>query len=194
MKVGLLGGTFDPPHIGHLVVAIHVKAAFGLDEVRLVVANHPWQKEGTRTITSSEERLAMTTKAVEASGVEGISVSDIEIRIGGPSYMVTTLERLQIEESESDFLPIIGADAASELHTWHESERLREIAHFVVVNRPGYPSPDMSGWRHETVEVPPMDLSSSDIRELVENGKPLAFLTPRLVIQHIEALGLYRLG
>ncbi len=193
-RVGLLGGTFDPPHIGHLVAAIHVQTSLQLDEVRLVVANHPWQKEGSREITEAEQRLAMATAAAEACEVEAIVASDIELRIGGPSYMVNTLERLQVDEPHTSFLTIVGADAANDLDTWHKADRLKENADFVVVNRPGYPAPDIEGWAHQTVEIPAIDLSSSDIRKMVFEQKPLSFLTPPQVMQHIEAQGLYRLG
>ncbi len=193
-RVGLLGGTFDPPHIGHLVAAIHVQTSLELDEVRLVVANHPWQKEGSREITEAEQRLAMATAAAEACEVEAIVASDIELRIGGPSYMVNTLERLQDDEPHTSFLTIVGADAANDLDTWHKTDRLKENAEFVVVNRPGYSTPDIEGWAHQTVEIPAIDLSSSDIRKMVFEQKPLSFLTPPQVMQHIEAQGLYRLG
>ncbi len=192
-RIGLLGGTFDPPHIGHLIAAIHVKAELELDEVRLIVANRPWQKEGSRTITSAERRLAMTSAAAQACEVEGIHASDIELDIGGPSYMVETLERVQADEPGSTFFVIVGADAAGELDTWHKADRLKSLADFVFINRPGYVLPKADGWKFEVVEIPSIDLSSSDLRQMVTDEKSLLFLTPRQVMQDIEALGLYRL-
>src|SRR4051794_20612627 len=110
-RTGVLGGTFDPPHIGHLLAAVNVRHALDLDEVLLVVANDPWQKTGSRPITPAEDRLAMVRAAAE--GLGGIVASDLELRRGGPSYMVDTLAELGEHDPDGERFLILGADAAA---------------------------------------------------------------------------------
>jgi len=124
-KIGLLGGTFDPPHLGHLIVADQVLRALELDEVLLVPANEPWQKVGSRPITPASIRLAMTKAAVGTA--KGLRVTGIELELGGPSYTSVTVEALSEREPDADWLVIVGADAAAGLETWRHTDRLREI-------------------------------------------------------------------
>ncbi len=193
--IGLLGGTFDPPHIGHLVVAAQVKSALNLDEVWLVVANDPWQKEGTRAITAASRRIELVQAALSSQPTDNaIVVSDIEIRLGGPSYTINTLEAAQQEVPEASFTIVIGTDVLAELDTWHRSSELQASARFAVVRRAGYKINDVPGPNFQVVEIPALDISSTELRKMVRDGRPIDFLTPAAVIQHIEAQGLYSQG
>lgn len=189
-RIGLLGGTFDPPHIGHLVVADQVRDRLGLDEVRLVVSNESWQKVGTRVITSAERRLELVALAVE--GADGLVASDIELRLGGSSYTAVTVEALEAEEADVEWLIIVGADAAAGLDTWHRAEDLRRTRRFVVVNRGGVEAKPPAGWNCSFVDIPPLDLSSSELRGYVEAGRSIRHLVPEQVMQRVRSWGLYR--
>lgn len=189
-RVGVLGGTFDPPHLGHLIVADQVLSALSLDEVMLVPANRPWQKVDRRAITSAEHRLAMTRAAV--GDARGLSVSAIELEIGGPSYTTVTLDALTERHPDTEWLVIVGADAAAGLDTWHDTERLREQATIVVVNRPGADFQPPTGWRWELVEIPSISISGTGLRRRVAQGASIRFLTPDPVIDRIAELNLYR--
>lgn len=191
-RMGLLGGTFDPPHLGHLIAADQVRHVLALDEVVLVPANQPWQKAGTRAITSAERRLAMTIAAV--GDTPGLSVSDIELRLGGPSYTSVTIEALSTERPDVEWLVIVGADAALRLDTWHDVEKLRKQTTVVVVNRPGSDFHPPTGWRWELVEIPSMSVSGTSVRRRVSSGASIRFLTPDPVIEQIERWNLYRDG
>ena len=186
MKLGLLGGTFDPVHIGHLSVAVEVRHALALDRVLLVVANVPWQKAGERTVTPAEDRWAMAAAAVE--GVEGVEASRIELDRGGESYTIDTLEALAGDER---FL-IVGSDVAGSLDTWKRHDELPALATLVLVERPGAPPvPDPPGWKVERVPVPALDVSSSDLRARARDGRPLDVLVPPGALHVIRERGLY---
>lgn len=191
-RVGLLGGTFDPPHVGHLVVADQVLDRLGLDEVWLMVSNSPWQKSGTRTITPAATRLELVAAAV--GDAPGLVASGIELEIGGPSYTSVTLEVLEGRHPGTEWLVVVGADAAAGLDTWHRAEELRRDRCFVVVNRPGAPENLPEGWNCLPVEIPPIALSSTELRTMVEAGRSIRHLCPERVVQAIGDLGLYRLG
>lgn len=189
-RIGVFGGTFDPPHVGHLVAATEARHRLGLDRVLLVVAARPWQKEGTRPITAPERRLAMVAAAVK--GVDGLEASDVEIRRGGVSYTADTLEELHAADPEAELFLILGADAAAGLGTWDRAGEVRERAHVVVVNRPGCPpAAAPPGWEATTVEMPAIDLSSTDLRERVAEGAPLDYLVPESVARYIADHHLY---
>lgn len=189
-RLGVLGGTFDPPHLGHLVVADQVLHALSLDEVILVPANEPWQKVGSRKITPADKRLAMTRAAV--GDAAGLSVSGIELEIGGPSYTSVTLEALSEQHPDADWMVIVGADAAAGLDTWHNTEQLREQATIVVVNRPGSDFQPPTGWSWELVEIPSVSISGTSLRRRVAQDRSIRFLTPQGVIDHINEWSLYR--
>lgn len=189
-RVGILGGTFDPPHVGHLVVADQVGDRLGLDEVRLVVSNQPWQKVGSREITSASRRLELVQAAV--GGCPGLVASSIEIELGGPSYTLVTLEALAGREPNVDWVVIVGADAAAGLDTWHRADELREQHRLAVVNRPGSDGDPPPGWRYDRVEMPALDISSTELRRLAAEGRSVRHLTPAPVVQRLEAWGLYR--
>ena len=189
-RIGILGGTFDPPHLGHLIVADQVLHALDLDEVILVPANEPWQKVGSRKITAAEKRLELTRAAV--GDAAGLSVSGIELRLGGPSYTSVTLDALSEERPEAEWLVIVGADAAAGLDTWHNTERLRTQATIVVVNRPGADFQPPTGWSWELVEIPSVAISGTGLRRRIAQGISVNFLTPGPVIELIREWGLYR--
>lgn len=190
-RIGVFGGTFDPPHVGHLVIAVNVRHALALDRVLLVVANDPWQKSNVRDVSEAEDRLAMVEAAV--GDVEGLEASAIEIEHGGTSYTADTLAQLHDENPDADLFLILGSDAAAGLPSWDRVEEVRDVASIVVVTRPGAedgrPPP---GWSWERVETPRLEVSSTDLRARVSDGRPLDYLLPAAVIETIEKRGLYR--
>jgi nicotinate-nucleotide adenylyltransferase len=188
-RIGIFGGTFDPPHIGHLAVAVEVRHALGLDVVLLVVANLPWQKLNQREITAAAARLDLVRAAVE--GLDGVEASDLEIRRGGLSYTADTLETLATEEPDAEWFVILGADAAAGLPTWERGDEVRAQAHVVVAARDGETGPPPEGWTWQTVAVPRLDVSSTDLRARVAAGRPVDVLVPPGVRSRIEALHLY---
>lgn len=190
-RLGIFGGTFDPPHLGHLVSALNVRHELGLDEVLLVVNNLPWQKAGTRPISPPADRLAMVQAAV--AGVEGLTASSIEIDAGGASYTADTLAVLLAEDPGRELFVILGADAAAGLLTWERAEDVRRHSTIVVVERPGVDSGPMpEGWSRLAVSVPSVDFSSTDLRQRVRDGRPIDFLVTHEVADWIERHGLYR--
>ncbi|MCU0311164.1 MAG: nicotinate-nucleotide adenylyltransferase [Acidimicrobiales bacterium] len=189
-RVGILGGTFDPPHIGHLATAVEVRDVLHLDEVRLVVANEPWQKVGSRPVTPAADRLALVEAAV--GPLVGVVASGLEVERGGPTYTVDTLLALRAAEPGTEWFVIVGADAAAGLPTWERADELAALATFVLVDRPGLPSPPPpAGWRFVHVSVPRLDVSSSELRDRVASGRPLDVLVPPAVIAEIDRRRLY---
>jgi nicotinate-nucleotide adenylyltransferase len=187
--MGILGGTFDPVHIGHLVAAVNVRHHLALDRVLLVVANHPWQKSG-RTRTPAADRLAVVEAAVQ--GTEGVEASGIEIDRGGDSYTADTLEQLVDENPDRELFLVVGADVAAELHTWRRPEVVARLATLVVVTRGGIPAPVIdTPWRAHHVEIPALEVSSSDLRARAADGRPLDHLVPLPAIACIRERGLY---
>ena len=188
-RVGVFGGTFDPPHIGHLVTAIDVRDALGLDHVLLVVANVPWQKAGTRTISAARDRFDMVAAAV--SGVDGVSASDLEIRRGGESYSVDTMTELRAEDPDGERFLILGSDAAAGLHTWERAEELAGLCRIVVVDRPGGATSVPDGFPVDHITVPRLEVSSTDLRSRASEGRSLRFLVPDGVISLLLERRLY---
>jgi nicotinate-nucleotide adenylyltransferase len=190
-RIGVFGGTFDPPHVGHLVTAVNVRHELHLDVVLLVVANDPWQKSGDREVSPAADRLAMVTAAV--AGVDGLEASDIELRRGGTSFTADTLAELHAAEPDAELYLVLGSDAAAGLPTWERADEVRDGATIVVVTRPGAehgePPP---GWAWLSVESPRLDVSSTDLRRRVVDGRPLDYLLPPAVIACIEDRSLYR--
>jgi nicotinate-nucleotide adenylyltransferase len=190
-RIGVFGGTFDPPHVGHLVTAVNVRHALALDRLLLVVANEPWQKVGTRPITPAADRLAMVEAAV--AGVDGLEASSTEIDRGGPSYTADTLADLAGAHPGVELFLVLGADAAAGLHTWERVEEVRSLASLVVVERPGEPPPAVPAeWTWTHVEVPRLEVSSSDLRARVADGRPLEYLLTPAVISCVRERRLYR--
>jgi len=188
-RIGLLGGTFDPPHFGHLAAAVNVRHALDLDEVLLVVAGSPWQKEGTRPISPAADRLAMVEAAV--AGVPGVAASSIEVNRPGPSYTIDTVQELRAAAPDIDLYLVLGIDAAALITTWERYGELVRTCHLVAVDRPGPPAdlPPVADWIR--VEVPHLDISSTDLRARFVDGRPLDFLLPPAVIRVARERGLY---
>lgn len=191
-RIGLFGGTFDPPHVGHLVTAVNVRHALSLDVVVLMVANRPWQKEGSRAITPAHERLAMVEAAV--ADVPGLEAGRLEIDLGGPSYTADTLAALATQHPGAQLFTIVGDDAAAGFETWERYAEVAERSRLVVVDRPGAPVqlPERFDWIR--VEVPRLEVSSSDLRARAADGRPLDFLITEPVLQVIRSRGLYGSG
>lgn len=188
-RIGLFGGTFDPPHVGHLVTAVNVRHALRLDVVVLMVANIPWQKAGSRPITAAADRLAMVQAAV--ADVSGLQAGTAEIEHGGPSYTADTLALLARDYPDSDLFTIVGDDAAAGFETWERYDEVAERSQLVVVDRPGVTVelPERFDWIH--VEVPHLDVSSTDLRSRARDGRPLDYLVTDPVLDVIRARGLY---
>jgi nicotinate-nucleotide adenylyltransferase len=190
-RLGIFGGTFDPPHVGHLVTAVNVRYELSLDRVLLVVADQPWQKVGTRDISSAEDRFAMVEAAVGDN--EGLEASRIEVDRGGMSYTADTLSELLAGDPALDLYVILGSDAAVGLPGWERAGEVRALSTIVVVERPGSgegePPP---GWSWVRVEVPRLEVSSTDLRARVVDGRPLDYLLSAAVIETIERRGLYK--
>ena len=190
LRIGLFGGTFDPPHVGHLVTAVNVRHALALDRVVLMVANVPWQKQGSRAITPAEQRLAMVQAAVR--DVAGLVAGRDEIDHGGPSYTADTLRSLQDADPGAELFTIVGDDAAAGLTTWARYEEVVERSGLVVVDRPGAPVDLPAGFDWIRVEVPRLEVSSTDLRARFEDGRPLDYLLTEPVLDVIAREGLYR--
>jgi nicotinate-nucleotide adenylyltransferase len=186
-RVGILGGTFDPPHHGHVVAAADVRAALDLDLVLLVPAGDPWQKRDL-VVAAPRHRLRMTELAVE--GIEGLAVSGVECERSGASVTADTLEVLAAPARE--LVLVLGADAASNMPTWRRLEETRHLAAVAVVVRTGEgATPPGPGWRWSTVPVPRLDISSSDVRARLAEGRPVDGLVPRAVLAYVRAHDLY---
>jgi nicotinate-nucleotide adenylyltransferase len=189
-RIGVFGGTFDPPHVGHLVTAVNVRHALELDVVLLMVANVPWQKEGSRSITPAVDRLAMVEAAV--ADVPGLEAGRMEIDAGGPSFTADTLAALAETEPGAALFTIVGDDAAAGLTTWERYEEVVVRSTMVVVDRPGEPVrlPGDIDWIH--VEVPRLEVSSTDLRARFTDGRPLDYLITEAVLEVIEERKLYQ--
>ncbi|HLU43114.1 MAG TPA: nicotinate-nucleotide adenylyltransferase [Microthrixaceae bacterium] len=188
-RIGVFGGTFDPPHLAHLVVAVEVRDALDLDVVLLVVANDPWQKTDTRCITPAAVRLEMVRAAV--ADEPGLEASDLEIVRGGPSYSVDTMEELRRRHPDAELYLVLGADAAAGLDTWHRHRDLLALCELVVVGRPGTVPSLPEGTSAVQVEVPQLEVSASDLRARVAAGRSIRYLVPDPVISLIREHRLY---
>jgi nicotinate-nucleotide adenylyltransferase len=189
MRIGLFGGTFDPPHVGHLVTAVNVRHELSLDLVLLMVAGTPWQKTASRAITPAHERAAMVEAAV--AGVEGLEVGRVEVDHDGPSYTADTLAVLGVLHPGAELYTIVGDDAAAGLHSWERYEEVVERSRMVVVDRPGAPLALPGDVQWLRVEVPRLDVSSTDLRRRFVDGRPLDFLLTQPVLDVIRSRGLY---
>lgn len=190
LRIGVFGGTFDPPHVGHLVTAVNVCHALDLDFMILMVANQPWQKLGSRSITPAADRLAMVQAAVES--VPHLVAGDHEIRAGGHSYTADTLATLAEEYPGAELFTVVGDDAAAGLRTWERADEVIARSHLVVVERIGGRvelDPDVDWTR---VQVPRLEVSSTDLRQRCRDGRPLDYLITDEVLAVIAERGLYR--
>jgi nicotinate-nucleotide adenylyltransferase len=184
LRIGLFGGTFDPPHVGHLVTAVNVRHALSLDTVVLMVANEPWQKVGSRPITPAADRLAMVQAAV--ADVQGLVAGDSEIRAGGPSFTADTLARLADEFPGAELFTVMGDDAAAGFTTWARYTEVAARSRLVVIDRPGAQVVLPEGFQWIRVEVPHLEVSSTDLRARFEDGRPLDYLVTDAVLDVIR--------
>jgi len=197
-RLGVMGGTFDPIHHGHLVTAEEAVWQFELDEVVFVPTGQPWMKQD-REVTSAEDRYLMTVIATASN--PSFSVSRIEVDRQGPTYTVDTLEQLRAEAKEPvDLFFVTGADAMLEIFHWKDPEEVLARAHFIAATRPGY---DLTRFEAETpsahpnvsvMHIPALAISSTDIRRRVAEGEPVRYLVPEGVQTYIEKARLYRSG
>jgi len=196
-RVGLLGGTFDPPHCGHLAAGRAALRALSLDRLLLVVANEPWQKVPTRAVTPAEDRLAMVEAMAPLLG-PAAHVSRIEIDRGGPSYTADTVEALQVEAARRrrtlDLYLVVGADLVPGLGTWRRVEDLRRAVTLAVVARPRSHLSAPPGWKAVAVRDDLVDVSSSEVRTRLQQGRSVEGLVPPEVVRCIRARGLYAVG
>jgi nicotinate-nucleotide adenylyltransferase len=193
-RVGVMGGTFDPIHHGHLVAASEVQAWFELDEVVFVPTGEPWQKSG-RTISDREDRYLMTVIATASN--PRFTVSRVDIDRPGLTYTTDTLRDLRKRLGDVDLYFITGADALAQILTWRDHEELFELAQFVGCTRPGHQIDDttlrdLPKQRVRLVEIPALAISSTNCRERVAQGEPVWYLVPDGVVQYIAKHQLYR--
>ena len=193
-RVGVMGGTFDPIHHGHLVAASEVQSWFDLDEVVFVPTGQPWQK-ADRTVSPAEDRYLMTVIATAANPRFNVSRVDIDRR--GPTYTIDTLRDLSALHPDADLYFITGADALAALLTWRDHDELFDLAQFVGVTRPGHEMDDstldgLPADRITLVEIPALAISSTDCRDRVERDEPVWYLVPDGVVQYIGKHELYR--
>jgi len=191
-RIGVMGGTFDPIHHGHLVAASEVGYYFSLDEVVFVPTGRPYQKED-RAVSPSEERYLMTVIATASN--PRFSVSRIDIDRPGPTYTIDTLRDLRAERGDGTQLYFItGADALSRIMSWEDAGTLFELAHFVGCTRPGHrlTGRGLPQDRVSLVEIPALAISSTECRQRVAEGEPIWYLVPDGVVQYIAKRGLYQ--
>jgi nicotinate-nucleotide adenylyltransferase len=188
-RIGVMGGTFDPIHHGHLVAASEVAHSFDLDEVVFVPTGHPWQKSN---VTQSEHRYLMTVVATASN--PRFTVSRVDIDRDGPTYTIDTLRDLKNQRPGAELFFISGADAVAQILSWRDHDELWELAHFVAVSRPGHvlstdglPSANVS-----QLEVPALSISSTACRARVHDDQPVWYLVPDGVVQYIAKHHLYR--
>jgi nicotinate-nucleotide adenylyltransferase len=197
IQVGLLGGTFDPVHMGHLVLADQCRDQAALDEVWFVPARIPPHKGG-KQITEPRHRLEMLRIAI--SGTPWFSLCEIELDRDGPSYTVDTLSRLREKHADHEFSLLVGADMLLDFPNWREPERIASMCRLIAVNRGGEDG-DVQSAANElkrslnadarVLSIPAIDISATDIRRRVSEGRSIRFLTPRGVEMYIAAQGLY---
>ena len=201
MRLGLYGGTFDPVHVGHLLLAEQCREQCELDEVRFLPAGSPPHKQGA-AITPGKARAEMLEFAV--AGMPQFRIDRRELQRAGPSYTVETLQQLHDEDATRDLFFLIGADSLTDLPTWREPQRILELATVVAVNRGDRPLPDLStltahlgataAARIRLVTMPGIDLSATDLRRRLQQGRSIRFMVPRAVEAYIADHRLYAAG
>lgn len=188
-RIGVMGGTFDPIHHGHLVAASEVAHSFDLDEVVFVPTGRPWQKS---EVSPSEHRYLMTVIATASN--PQFTVSRVDVDREGPTYTIDTLRDLKRDRPDAELFFITGADAVAQILSWRDHDELWELAHFVAVSRPGHVL-STDGLPEDNVsqlEVPALSISSTACRERVQDGEPVWYLVPDGVVQYIAKHHLYR--
>ncbi len=192
-QLGIFGGTFDPPHVGHVAAAIAARDQLATDSLHVVVANDPWQKSRRRSVTPSGHRLAMARLAFDS--IAGIEVSDIELARGGSTYTIDTVTELERDGSET--VLVMGPTAAAGLSTWHRARELAQRVTIAVIQPTGGSLARLHGWRTISVFMDPLEASGTRVRELLQGpGGPeaeatLARLVPLAVMSYIADHKLY---
>ncbi|GIV01043.1 MAG: putative nicotinate-nucleotide adenylyltransferase [Actinomycetota bacterium] len=194
-RLGVMGGTFDPIHHGHLLTAEEAAVQFGLEQVIFVPTGRPWMK-ADREVTPAEHRYLMTVIATASN--PRFTVSRIEIDRPGPTYTVDTLRALREQHPGAELFFVTGADAMLEIFSWKDPAEILSLAHFIAATRPGY---DLAHFEAEAptahpnvtvMNIPALAISSTDIRQRVREGRPIRYLVPEGVESYIEKMGLYR--
>lgn len=203
MRLGLFGGTFDPIHYGHLILAEQCREQVPLDRVWFLPAGDPPHKRG-HELTPARQRMEMIEMAI--AGHEAFELSTLEVDRGGTSYTVDTLEQLRKKDPARELFFLIGSDSLADLPLWREPRRIAELATLVVVMRPGSPLPDwgelvpllgeeqVAGLQEHVVAMPLIDISSTDLRRRVSEGRSIRYLLPRAVECYTKEQGLYGNG
>jgi nicotinate-nucleotide adenylyltransferase len=187
MKVGILGGTFDPIHIGHLIAASSVYETLNLDSVVFMPAGDPWQKRD-RELSTGQQRLEMVKLAI-ANDVR-FSASDIEINRSGPSYAIDTIREWKSENPDDELFWIVGSDALSGIPTWHEWEAFVNEVSIVAVNRIG--ASESVPFDFVSVDMPEVRISATELRDRFTNKQDTQYLVPQKVSEYIAEQGLYQ--
>ncbi|MQA81920.1 MAG: nicotinate-nucleotide adenylyltransferase [Streptosporangiales bacterium] len=189
-RVGIMGGTFDPIHHGHLVAASEVAHQFGLDEVVFVPTGRPWQKSGTE-VSTAEDRYLMTVIATASN--PRFWVSRVDIDRSGPTYTIDTLRDVRKALPDAELFFITGADALGQILSWHSVDEMFELAHFIGCTRPGHrlDASHLPKGSVTLMEVPALAISSSEVRARVAEGEPSWYLVPDGVVQYINKRNLY---
>jgi nicotinate-nucleotide adenylyltransferase len=190
-RLGVMGGTFDPIHHGHLVAASEVADFFDLDEVIFVPTGQPWQK-GNRKVSPAEDRYLMTVIATASN--PRFSVSRVDIDRPGETYTIDTLRDLRAVHPGAEFFFITGADALAKMVSWRDADELFTLAHFVGCTRPGHrlTMASLPAEHISLLEIPALAISSTVCRERVRGGRPIWYLVPDGIVQYISKRGLYR--
>ncbi len=198
MRVGLMGGTFDPVHLAHLIIAEQARVEFGLEMVVFIPVGEPWMKSD-RQITPAEHRVAMVRLAINSN--PSFTISTVEVDRKGPSYTVDTLDALAREVGvNTDLYLLLGWDSLATVPFWKEPYRITKMARLVSFPRPGFTKPDMGALesaipgikeRMVILEKPFIDISSSEIRANIAGGKSIRYFVPEEVEQYIRVKGLY---
>ena len=199
-RIGVFGGTFDPPHIGHTSAALAAMRKLELDFVLMVVANDPWQKtdknetssEFSNFVTSpSHDRYEMLKRAL--TGQDSLIADDMEIARGGKTYTIDTVSELDDRFPDSDFFLLIGADVAKDFDSWHEPKEICEKINVVVLTRPGTDQGEIdSNWNFPVIDIPAVDVSAEEIRLRILKGEPVEGMISSSVEEYILSVGLYR--
>ncbi len=188
MRIGILGGSFNPIHFGHLLMAQSALESLKLDQVLFVPAHcSPFKKRGD--LPADDKRLSMVKEAIK--GNKGFAVYDGEIRRGGVSYTVDTLRELKLKYPKAQFFLLMGADSLRSFKGWKEPKEILNLAKLVVLNRPGFDKDYPKGYKFIKVDMPAVDISSTDMRNRLKNKKSIWYLTSKSVIRYIVEHKLY---
>jgi len=190
-RIGLFGGTFDPPQLAHMALARSARDALQLDELRWIPTGQPWQK--AHPVTPAAQRAEMV--ALSIAGERGFALERCEVERAGPSYTLQTVRELQQRDGAAQWVLLIGADQYNNLHTWHGWRELLSRVTLAVAERPGVPlqpDPEVARFAHDVIPLRPMAISATDIRARVQRGESLSGLVAESVASYIDQHHLYR--